>query len=221
MSELSNVYLYGEVGIDVDASFIRAAIDESPDGIDLRINSGGGEVFEGQAIYSLLNQYKGKTGNPGRVFIDSLAASIAAVIAMAGDEIIMAENALLMIHNPWTWGGGTSKELWETANVLDKVRDTLVPVYDRKTSLGRDKIGAMMDAETWFDAAEAIELGFADTITNPSAVIAASINSFSYRHAPLAIRTSQTSEPQDDEKQLAPHRRNRAAIHLRRLKSNR
>ena len=161
MSELSNVYLYGEVGIDVDASFIRAAIDESPDGIDLRINSGGGEVFEGQAIYSLLNQYKVKTGNPVRVFIDSLAASIASVIAMAGDEIIMAENALLMIHNPWTWGGGTSKELRETANVLDKVRDTLITVYETRTGLSRDTIGALMDEETWFNAKEAVEMGFA------------------------------------------------------------
>ena len=219
MSELSNVYLYGEVGIDVDASFIRAAIDESPDGIDLRINSGGGEVFEGQAIYSLLNQYKVKTGNPVRVFIDSLAASIASVIAMAGDEIIMAENALLMIHNPWTWGGGTSKELRETANVLDKVRDTLITVYETRTGLSRDTIGALMDEETWFNAKEAVEMGFADTIISPSQVAAASIKAFSYNHAPDELLAAQQPGGQEQRKKLAPHRRNRAAVHLRRLNS--
>ncbi len=219
MSELSNVYLYGEVGIDVDASFIRAAIDESPDGIDLRINSGGGEVFEGQAIYSLLNQYKVKTGNPVRVFVDSLAASIASVIAMAGDEIIMAENALLMIHNPWTWGGGTAKELRETANVLDKVRDTLVTVYETRTGLSRDTIGALMDEETWFNAKEAVEMGFADTIISPSQVAAASIKAFSYNHAPDELVAAQQPVGQEQQKKLAPHRRNRAAVHLRRLKS--
>lgn len=219
MSELSNVYLYGEVGIDVDASFIRAAIDESPDGIDLRINSGGGEVFEGQAIYSLLNQYKVKTGNPVRVFIDSLAASIASVIAMAGDEIIMAENALLMIHNPWTWGGGTSKELRETANVLDKVRDTLITVYETRTGLSRDTIGALMDEETWFNAKEAVEMGFADTIISPSQVAAASIKAFSYNHAPDELLAAQQPVGQEQRKKLAPHRRNRAAVHLRRLNS--
>jgi len=216
-AEFSNVYLYGEIGIDVDAQFIRAAIEDAQDGIDLRINSGGGEVFEGQAIYSLLNQYKTNTGNTVRVFIDSLAASIASVIAMAGDEILIAENALFMVHNPWTWGGGTSKELRDTADVLDKVRDTLITVYDRRTNLGREEIGNLMDAETWLDASEAIDYGFADKITAPSQVMAASVNAFSYRHAPPSIQ--QPDETPAEKKSFAPHRRNRAALHLRNLKS--
>ena len=219
MADFANIYLYGEIGIDVDSQFIKAAIEDAPDGIDLRINSGGGEVFEGQAIYSLLNQYKTSTGNPVRVFVDSLAASIASVIAMAGDEILMAENALFMVHNPWTWGGGTAKELRDTADVLDKVRDTLITVYDRRTMLGRDEIGKLMDAETWLDAAEAVSYGFADTIVEPSTVLAANINAFSYRHAPPSIRTAQATAPADDKKALAPHRRNRAALHLRNMKT--
>jgi len=220
MTEQANIYLYGEIGLDVDADYIRTAIADASGGIDLRINSGGGEVFEGQAIYSLLNQYKTNSGETVRVFIDSLAASIASVIAMAGDEILMAENALFMVHNPWTWGGGTAKELRETANVLDKVRDTLITVYDRRTGLGRDKIGAMMDAETWFDASEAVDMGFADTIVTPSSVPAASIRAFAYKHAPPSVRDKQQPLDRLQEKRNAPHRRNLAALHLRRLKSD-
>ena len=90
MAENSTIYLYGEIGLDVDAQFVRAALDDAADGVDVRINSGGGEVFEGQAIYTLLHQHKQNTGQTVRVFVDSLAASIASVIAMAGDEVLIA-----------------------------------------------------------------------------------------------------------------------------------
>ena len=100
---LNKFYLYGTVGYDVDADFTRLALDSYPEGdLEVRINSGGGDVFEGQAIYSLLESWKTTTGGRVIVYIDGIAASVASVIAMAGSEIHMSSNALMMIHNPWT-----------------------------------------------------------------------------------------------------------------------
>jgi flagellin-like hook-associated protein FlgL len=93
-----------------------------------------------------------------------MAASMASVIAMAGSPVFMADNALLMIHNPWTVSMGESKDLRKEADLLDKLKVNLRNAYVRKTGINAEEIGAMMDAETWLDAVEAVALGFADAI---------------------------------------------------------
>ncbi|MDR1875729.1 MAG: Clp protease ClpP [Synergistaceae bacterium] len=126
--------------------------------ITLRINSGGGDVFEAQAMYSYLRTHRAhKT-----VRIDGLAASAASVLAMAGDKIIMPSNALMMIHNPSTVVWGEAEEMRKVAGFLDKVRDAISAVYRAKTGLSEEKIRSMMDDETWMDADEALSLGFCD-----------------------------------------------------------
>lgn len=182
----SKIYLYGTVGYDIDASYVRMALDEASDGdLELRINSGGGDVFEGQAIYSLLESWKTTTGNRVIVYIDGIAASVASVIAMAGSEIQMSSNALMMIHNPWTPAAvGGADDLRDLANVLDKIRETIVTVYETRSGIDRDAIGLMMDEETWFTAAEAVNFGFADQIVNASEETVASIKAFNYINAP-------------------------------------
>jgi len=126
--------------------------------ITLRINSAGGSVFEAQAMYNYLRLHKAhKT-----VRIDGLAASAASVLAMVGDKIIMPSNALMMIHNPWTFAWGESTDMRKVAEVLDKVRDTLAAVYVARTGLEYEKIKAMMDEETWMSADEALSMGFCD-----------------------------------------------------------
>jgi len=182
----SKIYLYGTVGYDIDANYMRLALDEATDGdLELRINSGGGDVFEGQAIYSLLESWKTTTGNRVIVYIDGIAASVASVIAMAGSEIHMSSNALMMIHNPWTPAAvGGSDDLRDLANVLDKIRETIVTVYETRSGIDRDAIGLMMDEETWFTAAEAVNFGFADQIVNASEETVASIKAFNYVNAP-------------------------------------
>jgi ATP-dependent protease ClpP protease subunit len=182
----SKIYLYGTVGYDIDASYVRMALDEASDGdLELRINSGGGDVFEGQAIYSLLESWKTTTGNRVIVYIDGIAASVASVIAMAGSDIQMSSNALMMIHNPWTPAAvGGADDLRDLANVLDKIRETIVTVYETRSGIDRDAIGLMMDEETWFTAAEAVNFGFADQIVNASEETVASIKAFNYVNAP-------------------------------------
>ena len=126
--------------------------------VTLRINSVGGDVFEAQAIYSYLKTHKAhKT-----VRIDGLAASAASLIAMAGDRIVMPENALMMIHNPAMLAWGEASEMREAADILDKVRDTIAAVYVARTGIGYDEIRTMMDEETWMTADEAKEKGFCD-----------------------------------------------------------
>tara|TARA_Y100000401_G_C8315177_1_gene222011 strand:+ start:483 stop:1151 length:669 start_codon:yes stop_codon:yes gene_type:complete len=182
---MSRIYVYGTIGYDVDAEYMRLALEDSSDDIELRLNSGGGDVFDGQAIYNLLLDYKKRKGKKVRVVVDALAASIASVIAMAGDEVLMASNALMMIHNPWTpQATGESKDLRDTADVLDKVRETILTVYEGRTGIDRDMLGDMMDEETWLSAAEAISFGFADSVIEPSEAPVASIKAFNYVNAP-------------------------------------
>lgn len=133
------------------------------DFLDVHINSGGGSVFAGQAIYAMLKSHKAHT----TVFIDGLAASIASVIAMAGDEIVMYPGSMMMIHNPWTSvKGGDAEVLRQTADVLDKVRDSIVAVYVDRTGLSAGTLTTLMQAETWMTAAEAVANGFATKISS-------------------------------------------------------
>jgi ATP-dependent Clp endopeptidase proteolytic subunit ClpP len=128
--------------------------------IHLRINSVGGSVVEGAAIYNALRRHKGGL----TVHIDGLAASMASVIAMAGEEVLMAGNSMLMIHNPWSMSVGDANDLRKEADVLDKLKATLVNAYVRKTGRERGEIEAMMDEETWLDATEALGMNFIDGI---------------------------------------------------------
>lgn len=129
--------------------------------INVRINSPGGSVFDGVAMYNTLLK------NPARIIvdIDGLAASIASIVAMAGDEVRMAENAMMMIHDPWIVASGKADELREQANVMDKVRETLLSTYVRRSGADEKTISDMMAAETWMNATEAEEAGLIDSVT--------------------------------------------------------
>jgi len=128
--------------------------------IHLRINSPGGSVVEGTAIFNALRRHQGGV----TVHIDALAASMASVIAMAGMPVYMADNALLMVHNPWTITAGDSDELRKEADLLDKLKASIRNAYQRKTGLPEDQLQTMMDAETWLDSVDAVALGFVDAI---------------------------------------------------------
>jgi ATP-dependent Clp protease, protease subunit len=154
--------------------------------INVRINSTGGDAYDGSAIYNLLHQ------NAAHVVvdIDGIAASAASVIAMAGDEIRMSETALMMIHNPWTITIGEAADLREKAEQLDKLRDALANAYIKRTKRPRKEILEMLDAETWMTAEEALELGFITAIT-PAKKAAASLRSdldvSRFKRAPDAV----------------------------------
>lgn len=154
--------LYGIVGWDVVASDVSRALAEAGDvdTIHLRINSQGGDVFEGLAIYNLLSQHKAKVN----VTIDGLAASAASFIAMAGDRISMAESAMFMIHNAWGLAVGNSDDMMEIANLLDKIDGMIARIYAARTKLKQSRLRDMMDAETWMTGQEAKDQGFVDVL---------------------------------------------------------
>ena len=126
------------------------------DALDIYINSPGGSVFDGIAIFNQIKRFDGEK----IVHIDGIAASIASVIAMAGDEIHVADNGMMMIHDPWGFAVGTSAEMRKYADSLDKVRDVILDTYVSKTGGDRKEISEWMASETWMNADECMEHGF-------------------------------------------------------------
>lgn len=159
----ANISIYEEIGgwgitAQQFSEDLKALGDISH--INLHIHSPGGDVFDGIAIYNLLNKHPAKV----TVHIDGLAASMASVIAMAGDRIVMPENALMMIHKPWGISGGNANDMRDYAELLDKVESVLIPAYARKTGKSAEVLGAMLESETWMDGRECVAQGFADEL---------------------------------------------------------
>ena len=163
----AEILLYGVVGEDgawdeVTSKTFAEELKQNEEAkvIRVRINSPGGDVFAGQAIYSMLKRCKSKV----IIYIDGLAASIASLIAMAGDTVIMPKNSMMMIHKPWSFTAGNASEMREQANTLDKVEESMLGAYVDKTGLDVEEIKTMLANETWLTAAEALEKGFCDEI---------------------------------------------------------
>lgn len=134
--------------------------------LTVRINSYGGEVAEGLAIYNLLKSYAGEV----TTVCDGFACSAASVVFMAGTKRIMPRSSLLMIHNAWTWASGDADDLRKAADDLEKITQPSVEIYTSVSNLDADEIKAMMDAETWIDADEALDYGFATEIIEEAAM---------------------------------------------------
>lgn len=128
---------------------------ENISNINIHINSGGGSCNGGLAIYNQLKRYNANI----TTYIDGLAASIASVIAMAGNRIVMPENAILMIHKPLTWSGGNADELRKSADILDTYQKSILGVYMTKAKDGitEEQINNLINAETWLTGKEAQE----------------------------------------------------------------
>lgn len=188
------IYIYGDIvsskwdETDVTAVDFKNELNQLGDvsEIDVHINSAGGNVFEGHAIYNMLKMHKAKVN----IYVDALAASIASVIAMSGDTIFMHKNSFMMIHNSWIMTLGNSKDLRQTANLLDKTDQSSNNAYlDKATNLSEEELKQLLEAETWLTADEALEKGLADEILGASE-IAASISKDSYqmfKHVPENI----------------------------------
>ncbi len=158
----AEIILYGDIGFDITA---REFSDElkalgSPKDITVRINSFGGDVFDGVAIYSRLID----SGANIIVFIDGIAASAASVIAMAGNEIHIAEAGFVMIHDAWVVTMGNAAELRKKADKLEAVSEQIAGIYQRRTGHDLAEIRELMAAETEFNASQAVEFGFATEI---------------------------------------------------------
>ena len=155
--EISDETWFGD---EVTPKLFKADLDKCQGDISVWINSPGGDVFAAAQIYNMLMDYPHNV----TVKIDGLAASAASVIAMAGTEVQMSPVAMMMIHNPMTVAIGDSAEMQKASAVLDEVKESIMNAYEIKTGLTRTKISHFMDAESWFNAKKAVELGFADKI---------------------------------------------------------
>lgn len=179
---MAELFIYDDIGPDwlgmVSAKSIMAELDKTAGPVTVRINSPGGDVNEAMAIYNALSRRADVT-----VEIDGIAASAASYIAMAGKTIRIAENAMIMIHNPWTFAMGDANELRKTAGVLDKYGQGIVDVYAARSGKPAKDVAAKMDAETWFSAQEAIDYGLANEIGQPLKV-AASIAPGRFKNCP-------------------------------------
>lgn len=180
----AEIIIYANIGQDYwgDGSMISAKqfsdelkkIPETVNTLNVRINSGGGDVFDGIAIFNRLKQHKAKK----KIYIDGLAASIASIIALAGDEIVIGDGALFMVHLPWTFSMGNRMDLDNTVSRLMDVEEQMLGIYAKKSKLSKSEIRSLLEKETWMNADEAIEMGFVDSKAEDTVAIAASaINS--------------------------------------------
>jgi ATP-dependent Clp endopeptidase proteolytic subunit ClpP len=167
---VAEIYIFDEIGAyGITAQDFIAEMKEYKDTpVNLRINCIGGDVFDGMAMYNIIKKREAKT----TAYIEGIAASMGSVIALAADEVIMAENSLFMIHNAWGGAMGGAEDMRKTASVLEKISNEIANIYKRKTRLSLDRITDMMDEETWLNAEEAYELGFVDSISDSIKVAA-------------------------------------------------
>ncbi len=153
----TDIYLYGEIGWEVTANQFALVWQQiKANKVNLFVNSPGGDVFEGYAIYNIIK----RSDKAVSVFIDGQACSIASMIVQAADNIYMSETALFMIHNPWAGVFGEIKDMEKMIEILDLIEAQLVAVYSGRTGIDEKEIKKMMDEETWLAPEKAKELGF-------------------------------------------------------------
>jgi ATP-dependent Clp protease, protease subunit len=197
----AEIYLYGDVG---ESWFGGVTAKQFADDmkalgsvgtINLRINSAGGDVFDGLAMYRLLVEHKARVVS----HIDGLAASIASVIAMAGDEIRMSESAQMMVHNAWGLAMGDAETMRTMAGLLDTTSNSIRDVYAARTGKPSGDIKSLMDAETWMTAAQAVDLGFADSVSE-NLRIAAHFDPLKhkFRNAPKTLTATPNADAMRD-----------------------
>lgn len=195
-SESANsISIYDQIGYDswtgegVTAKRIAGALRSIGRGdVTVNINSPGGDVFEGLAIYNLLREHQGKV----TVKVLGLAASAASVIAMAGDEIEIARSAFLMIHNSWSVAVGNRNDMREFADWLEPFDRAIADIYSVRSGIDQKTAIKMMDAETWMNGSDAVDSGFADGLLASDTVSSgdAKASAHTVRRLELALRSS-------------------------------
>lgn len=175
----AEILIYEMIGYDwwtgegVTLDRVREELEkfENVDQIDIRINSPGGDVFEGVAIYNILKNHKAKK----TVYIDGIAASIASIIALCGDEVVMGAGAMLMIHEPWTYTAGNRYQLKEIEQSLEAIASELADIYVNSSDLSKDEVFELMKKDSYLGASYCIEHGFATSQTSKTENVEASM----------------------------------------------
>ena len=147
-------------GDEVTPALFRDELSKVKGDLTVWLNSPGGDVFAASQIYTMLRNHKGKV----TVKINALAASAASVVAMAGDETLIAPTAMLMIHDPACLASGNKADMEKAIELLEEIKESIINAYEEKCHLSRAKIAKMMSEETWLNAKKALQLGFVDGI---------------------------------------------------------
>lgn len=147
-------------GDEATPAALREELAKHKGDLTVSLNSGGGDVFAGVSMYNALKNFDGNV----TIRVDGLAASIASIIAMAGDKIIMSPGSMMMIHKPWTMAVGDANELDKVSEVLNDIEGSLLPIYTARTGKSDEEIRELLNAETWMTAEEAVAEGFADEL---------------------------------------------------------
>lgn len=209
-NDRGEIWVYGVIGMDWFGDGVTAkqfakdlkALGNVKD-IDLRINSDGGVVTEARAMYNLLVEHEAKI----TTHIDGIAASAASFLAMAGDDILIAEGGFVMIHNARGVTFGEAEDHRRMADVLDQVNKTIADTYAARTKQTAQQLKKWMDAETWFDGKEAVEKGFADKVVENKLKVAASLAHFDmFKNMPAALRPNRAAALAAIDKMKAPLR---------------
>jgi ATP-dependent Clp protease protease subunit len=197
--EIGRGFFGGGVSAEDFVEEVQGLNLSSGDSLRVRLNSPGGDLWDGNTIYNYLRSQPFNVN----MHIDGVAASAASIVAMAGDTVSMPENSFLMIHNPWMFAAGDANTFRKVADDLDRVREGAVNTYASRTNLPRDELIQMLDDETWIGANQAVEMGFADEVTD--AVQVAAMLKFDYEsygfHTPQAL-TEQERKEQENLKQM-------------------
>lgn len=199
VSSEADAQWFGGVAADVMAKEIRGL---SASTIHLRINSPGGDVFGGQVIAQAIRDTKAKV----IAHVDGLAASAATIVATAADEIVMAKGSMYMVHRAWSFAIGNTNDMMDAAALLEKVDGNLAAQYAERTGESAEDMLAVMDAETWFTAEEAVEAKFVDRISEDAPKNAAKWDLSAYANAPAQpepepVAQEQTQEHRDRQQQ--------------------
>ena len=177
------IWLDGDIGErpgEISSRGIRDAIKKiGSKRLTVYLNSGGGSVLEGWGVYRQLVQHRAGV----TTIVSPLAASMAAVILQAGQERLVDPNAIVMVHNPWTQTSGNATELQQSIDLLRKIETQMLELFSNRTGLDKPEVSRMLTAETWLDAGEAIQLGFADGLTSSSHTAAAAATKIKVRSA--------------------------------------
>ena len=203
----ADIYIYGDIvgssstpnpdELSVSAKSFKKDLEALGDvnTLNVYINSYGGNVFDGIAIYSQLKRHPAHVN----VYIDGVAASIASIIVMAADTVYMPANTLLMIHKPWVTTSGNSDSLRKSIQALDHACDVMITAYLEKAGehMDRETLEDLLQAETWMNARDAVKYGFADVIIDDVPQLVASISEEAkahFKHIPAEL-----TEPKEND----------------------
>lgn len=209
-TEERTLFLNGTIAEDswfddeVTPQIFKDELNSGTGNITVYINSYGGDCVAAAQIYNMLTNYNGKV----TIKIDGIAASAASVIAMAGGKVLMSPVSVIMIHNPLTMVCGDHKEMEKAIDMLAEVKESIINAYEYKTGLSRAKLSHLMESETWMNANKAVELGFADGISEKEdnapiadavmfsqrAVSNALMNKLNARYKPTAVKQAEISK---------------------------